>query len=287
MNYRHGYHAANFADVLKHIILIAWLKHLRLKDKGFCVMDTHAGAGGYDLSGEEAGKTQEWQSGLERVMAAADPPPLVTDYLTAIDDARRAYKSATLYPGSPLLIAHQLRKQDRLVAIEKHPPTADALRLALKPFAQAKAFELDGYAALASQLPPKERRGLVLIDPPFEAEDEFARAAHTIKSGYERWPEGGYLVWYPLMDNGAEAVLLEGLRKTVIKDILISEIRMHHLQQEHYRMKGSGLALINPPWPESFLSGLTKDIAAALDADPLIYWLDNKHIDPDTGRLTG
>ncbi|HAJ47424.1 MAG TPA: 23S rRNA (adenine(2030)-N(6))-methyltransferase RlmJ [Alphaproteobacteria bacterium] len=275
MNYRHGYHAANFADVLKHIILIAWLKHLRLKDKGFCVMDTHAGAGGYDLSGEEAGKTQEWQSGLERVMAAADPPPLVTDYLTAIDDARRAYKSATLYPGSPLLIAHQLRKQDRLVAIEKHPPTADALRLALKPFAQAKAFELDGYAALASQLPPKERRGLVLIDPPFEAEDEFARAAHTIKSGYERWPEGGYLVWYPLKDAQAVARFEAEIQGAIIPEVLIAGLSVSAARE---RLTSCALLMINPPWTlhsalERTLPWLERVMAQGPGASHRLEWL--------------
>ena len=285
LSYQHIYHAGNFADVHKHSILIAALKTLRIKPARLAMMDTHAGRGLYNLISQEAQKTSEFTHGAARIWQ--DSPPGLADYAAAL----RRHNSGDLlqfYPGSAQIMRDMLRPQDRLICVERHPGEFQMLAQNFASDAhQVTTLSQDGFDALDQSTPPPERRGLAIIDPSYEIKREYEDLPRHLLRAWKKWPQGCYLVWYPLMDNGAEAVLLEGLRKTVIKDILISEIRMHHLQQEHYRMKGSGLALINPPWPESFLSGLTKDIAAALDADPLIYWLDNKHIDPDTGRLTG
>ena len=180
MNYRHAYHAGNFADVMKHTALVAVLLHLRKKQAPFAVIDTHAGRGLYDLSGTEAGKTGEARQGI----ASLGDAPAGNEVLQTYLDTARSFGSGT-YPGSPLIAAHLLRPQDRLVAIEKHPEECEALTTALKPFHKTRAVCADGYERLAVLLPPPERRGAILIDPPFEAPDEFAQMADAL--GKPEW----------------------------------------------------------------------------------------------------
>ena len=195
MNYRHAFHAGNFADVVKHVALTAILLHLRKKETPFAVIDSHAGRGIYELSSGEAQKTGEAQNGIKR-LAGLEGPEALARYLSLVEE------SGDSYPGSPLIAAKCLRPQDRLVAVEKHPEDAERLKQVLAPFRKARAEQGDGYGRLAALLPPPERRGLVLIDPPFEAEDEFETMARAVVAGLSRFATGIFLIWYPVKSEG-------------------------------------------------------------------------------------
>src|SRR5581483_8873550 len=178
MNYRHGYHAGNFADVVKHLAEVAILTHLARKETPFAVIDSHAGRGRYDLGSEQALKTGEAASGVG-ALTDLSGWPVLDRYLGLVEE-----EGGQIYPGSPLIAAKMLRPQDRLVAIEKHPEEAEALKKTLAPWRKARVEQDDGYARLPALLPPPERRGLVLIDPPFEAVDEFEMLGRTVRSAF-------------------------------------------------------------------------------------------------------
>jgi len=200
MNYRHAFHAGSFADVFKHAILARVLVHLRGKTRPFRVIDIHAGAGLYDLASEEAGRTGEWRDGIGRLFDAALPAEagaLLAPYLAAV---RSCNPDGALrhYPGSPLLVCALLRPQDRLVACELEPAAAAALAHRLRAIRQAKAIAIDGWVALNAYVPPNERRGLVILDPPYEQPDDFARLSAGLTAALRKWPTGIYLAWYPI-----------------------------------------------------------------------------------------
>src|ERR1700742_2913474 len=205
MNYRHAFHAGNFADVIKHIVLVRILTWLQEKPAAFRVIDSHAGAGIYDLTGEEAQRTGEFLTGIARVMQARFSEtvlPLVTPYL----DIVRAFNPPAelrVYPGSPLIARALLRPQDRLTACEVDPKARKHLIEALHRDPQARVVDLDGWVALPAFVPPKERRGLILIDPPYEAKDEFTRIADGFAGAFAKWPTGSYLLWYPAKSRRA------------------------------------------------------------------------------------
>src|SRR6476646_8985464 len=200
MNYRHAFHAGNFADVLKHIVLTRILLYLQEKPAAFRVIDTHAGSGRYDLTGEEAERSGEWRMGIARIMQARFSEkalPLVAPYL----DIVRAFNTGAelaAYPGSPLIARALLRPQDRLTACELEPHARKQLIDALRRDAQARVVDLDGRTALTAFVPPNERRGLVLIDPSYEQKDEFETLADGFTEAYAKWPTGSYLLWYPV-----------------------------------------------------------------------------------------
>ena len=198
MNYRHAFHAGNHADVLKHVVLLAILAHLKRKETPFAVLDTHAGRGLYDLRSDEARRSAEWREGVNRIWDWADPPALIGTFLEAVralnpEGARR------FYPGSPILIAEALRPRDRLAACEKHPEEAEALKQALR--GRAQIHVRDGYEGLRALTPFPERRGLILIDPPYEAPDDLAQAVQAIKAVHARFAHAIYLLWRPLKDS--------------------------------------------------------------------------------------
>lgn len=204
MNYRHAYHAGNFADVVKHIILTRIVLYMQRKDHGFRVIDTHAGIGRYDLKGTEAGKTGEWQSGIGRLLEAkldADVAGLIQPYLDIVR-AENADGAIRHYPGSPLIVRHLLRKQDRLSALELHPDDARLLADVFEGDVQVRVTELDGWLALGAHLPPKEKRGLILVDPPFEIGGEFDRLVEGLVKAHRRFAGGTYAFWYPIDPAG-------------------------------------------------------------------------------------
>jgi 23S rRNA (adenine2030-N6)-methyltransferase len=248
MNYRHGYHAGNFADVLKHAALCELLRLLTAKDKKLFVLDTHAGAGGYDLSGSQARRTGEAETGIVRLAAASRSgmPAAVARYLAAVAAYDRKFGPAAgpprRYPGSPRLVRAALRPGDRFVACELHPQESLALK---REFAGDRAVEVrqaDGYKALKALLPPIERRGLMLIDPPFEATDEYEQVVRALRQGARRFATGCYAVWYPIKDEAAAAFAADlAAFKPLILELRIAGI-------EPGRLAACGLAVINPPW---------------------------------------
>jgi len=267
MNYRHGYHAGNFADVLKHLALCELLRLLTAKDKKLFVLDTHAGSGGYDLAGGLAARTREAEAGIVKLMAMprAGMPAVVRRYLAAVAAYDRKFgRDRTLrhYPGSPRLVRAALRPGDRFVACELHAEDALALK---REFAGDRAVEVrqaDGWHALKALLPPAERRGLVLIDPPFEAADEFDRLARALRQALRRFATGCYAVWYPLKDEPAVAgfmATLAGLR------LLALEARLDRPRDG--KLAACGIAVINPPWTfEESMAGALPWLGSALGA---------------------
>ncbi len=249
MNYRHGFHAGNFADVVKHAALSRIIAHLQTKPAPFRVIDTHAGAGLFDLAGPEASRTGEWREGIQRLLDAPlslQARALLALYLDAVAAFNPSGKLKA-YPGSPLLVREWLRRQDRLIACELEPQAAAALAENLGSGARAKAIAIDGWTALSAYLPPKERRGLVLIDPPFEAPDEFTRLAEAVGQAQRKWTPGIYLLWYPIKDRSGPDILAKRLKRLGIAKILRAEVSMSK-RPDPNRLNASGLIIINPPW---------------------------------------
>ncbi|BAT59245.1 ribosomal RNA large subunit methyltransferase J [Variibacter gotjawalensis] len=255
MNYRHAFHAGNFADVHKHAALVLVLQHLRQKDAAFRVVDTHAGAGRYNLAGEEAERTGEWRGGIGRLMPrlrdaadtgslTAEATALLKTYFDAV--AGENQNGELRYPGSPLIVRHLLRPQDRLIACESEPGAARKLERTLGVDKRTKAIEIDGWKALTAYIPPKERRGLVLIDPPYERPDEFEHLAGAVAEAWRKWPGGIYMIWYPIKDVGASNKLARSLDKSITTGILRSELSFAETPTD--KLRGSGLLIINPPW---------------------------------------
>src|SRR3979409_649787 len=205
MNYRHAFHDGGFADVIKHIVLVRILTYLQEKPAAFRVIDSHAGAGLYDLTGEEARRGGEWLTGIARIMQARFSEtvlPMGKPYLDIVRAFHRQ-RGAVAYPGSPLIARALLRPQDRLVACEVEPGARKRLIDALRRDRQGRVVDLDGWVALPACVPPKERRGLVLIDPSFEQKDEFERLGDGFAQAFAKWPTGSYLLWYPVKSRRA------------------------------------------------------------------------------------
>ncbi len=252
MNYRHAFHAGGFADVVKHAVLCRIIAHLREKPAAFRVIDTHAGSGVYDLAGLEASKTGEWRQGIGRLLGddAQNLPDkaraLLAPYLDAVATFNPAGK-LTAYPGSPALIQTMLRRQDRLIACELEPQAAAALAGRLRGDPRAKALAIDGWTALGAYVPPKERRGLVLVDPPFEQPDEFSRLARGLETAHRKWPTGSYLLWYPIKDAVEVASFTRRLSRLGIARMLRLELIVA-TASAGLGLRGSGLIAVNPPW---------------------------------------
>ena len=269
MNYRHSFHAGNFADVFKHAVLCRILHYLRAKSAAFRVIDTHAGAGLYDLAGPEASRGGEWHDGIERLLAAPLAAPvaaLLAPYLEVLA-ALNERGQLKAYPGSPALARAWLRPQDRLIACEIEPKAGAALRQNLRGDIRIKTLEIDGWTALGAYVPPKERRGLVLVDPPFERDGDFFRLAHGLAAAHRKWATGIYALWYPIKGRCEPDGFAKALRRAGIGKMLRAELMVAPLS-DPTRLNGCGLILVNPPWTlESELSVLQPALASILGRD--------------------
>ena len=250
MNYRHAFHAGGFADVIKHVVLVRILTYLQDKSAAFRVIDTHAGTGLYDLTGDEARRGGEWLTGIARLMQARfseGTAPLIKPYL----DIVRAFtpqRDLHAYPGSPLIARALLRPQDRLTACEVEPKARKRLIDALLRDTQARVVDLDGWVALPAFVPPKERRGLILIDPPYEQKDEFDRLAEGFAQAFAKWPSGVYLLWYPVKSRRAS----DGLARHVAGVVGGGKcLRLEFSvapQAAEPGLTSAGVLIANPPW---------------------------------------
>jgi 23S rRNA (adenine2030-N6)-methyltransferase len=255
MNYRHAFHAGNFADVIKHIVLVRTLIHLQEKNAAFRVIDTHAGAGLYDLAGEEAARSGEWRTGIGRIMQARFSErafALVKPYLDIVRSFNPQGAELKAYPGSPLIARSLLRPQDRLTACEVEAGARKALIDALRRDTQARVVDLDGWTALPAFVPPKERRGLVLIDPPYERKDEFEQLATSFTAAFAKWPTGSYLMWYPAKSRRATDELAGRVAQAAGRTrppgkCLRVEFSVAP-QGPGAGLVSAGLLLVNPPW---------------------------------------
>ena len=248
MNYRHDFHAGNHADVFKHAVLARILVYLAKKPAPFRVIDTHAGSGRYDLCGQAAQRTGEWREGIGRVEAAAmerRARELLAPYLSVVGAAGMGRAP---YPGSPLLTQALLRPFDRMICCETRPEARAALERALGKDNRAKVIDLDGYVALNAFVPPVERRGLVLIDPPFEAADEFARLAAALVGAHRKWAGGTYAAWYPVKDRRGPEQLAAALVGAGLEDVLRLELAVGPRGGREGPLNVSGLMVVNPPY---------------------------------------
>ncbi|ODT71885.1 MAG: 23S rRNA (adenine(2030)-N(6))-methyltransferase RlmJ [Pelagibacterium sp. SCN 63-23] len=249
MNYRHAFHAGNFADVVKHVILTRILAYLMRKDAAFRVIDTHAGLGIYDLFGDQAERTGEWQDGIGRLIHVKLPQQveeLVTPYLDAVR-AQNPDGTLRYYPGSPFITRHMLRAQDRLMGFELHPMDAERLRENFAGDFQTRITQLDAWKIFGTHLPPREKRGLVLVDPPFEEKGEFSRMVKSLVQGHQRWPGGTYAYWYPIKEPGEVDAYIKALKATGIPKILRLELTIRPASAPP-RLHGTGMVVVNPPY---------------------------------------
>lgn len=246
LSYRHSFHAGNHADVVKHIVQSLILNALKQKEKPFVYHDTHSGAGRYDLTHEWAEKTGEYKQGVARVWQQQDIPQEIQSYLDAI---RQLNNGDTLryYPGSPRVARAHLRTHDRLVLTELHPSDYPLLEQEFHRDRQVSIYKEDGFSRLKASLPPKERRGLVLIDPPYELAHEYRDVVQAIYHSYKRWATGIYAIWYPVVNRCDIEDMIEGLQGLGIRKILQIELGVAPDTNEH-GMTASGMIVINPPW---------------------------------------
>jgi 23S rRNA (adenine2030-N6)-methyltransferase len=269
VNYRHAFHAGSFADVFKHAILARILLYLREKPAGFRVIDTHAGAGLYDLTSAESERGGEWRGGIGALSEATLSPEAAKLLAPYLDVVASLNSSGSLrnYPGSPALARGMLRRQDRLIACELEPKAAAALRRNLRGDLRVKTVEIDGWMALSAYVPPVERRGVVLVDPAFEDEGDYARLANGLAEAHRKWAGGIYALWYPIKGRPEPDALAKRLRRLGIPKLLRAELVVSPLKDPS-RLNGCGLVLANPPWTlESELSVMLPALAALLGRD--------------------
>ncbi|HRN84358.1 MAG TPA: 23S rRNA (adenine(2030)-N(6))-methyltransferase RlmJ [Hyphomicrobium sp.] len=284
MNYRHAYHAGNFADVLKHAVLALIIAHLKRKPQPFRVIDTHAGTGVYDLGAEEAQKTGEWRDGIGRILADT-PPRDVAEILAPYLDVVRAENGArgdspselVRYPGSPLLARRLLRPGDKLVVNEAHPEDSARLKTLFTKDPAVKVLALDGWMALKSLLPPPERRGVVLIDPPFEEAGEFQRLVEALAAAHRRFATGTIVIWYPIKDPRRVRAFHRDAAALSIPKLLVAELCVRAPLSEG-ALAGSGLLILNPPFTlaaavETLLPYLVRTLRQAHGAESRLEWL--------------
>lgn len=278
MNYRHQFHAGNFADVMKHALLLLLFRGMQRKEKGFLFLDTHAGRGRYDLAsaarGDSLERKPEWPEGIGRIWQAQDLGPALAEYLDAVRKFN-AYCGAdpkapapSFYPGSPLLASETAREQDRLAFCEKHPEEFAALKNETEVRRTANTQLLDGYTALKALLPPPEKRALVLIDPPFESKDEFRSITGGMHEALRRFPSGTYAIWYPLTERARVDAFFEELQSLDLPPSFAAELEIAG-EFSSLKMRGCGLVVVNPPWKiESEIADLLEELTRVLGQEP-------------------
>lgn len=246
MNYRHIYHAGNFADVVKHAVLMMVVEYLKQKDKPFFLLDTHGGIGLYDLQSEQARKTAEADDGIARLWDMPDLPPVLARYVALV----RGYNKRgdlRYYPGSPLIAQALLRPDDVLVVNELHPEDSETLSRALGHDRRVRVETRDGYECLRALLPPAQRRGAVLTDPPFEVRDEFSQMVRGLREAHKRWAGGTYILWYPIKDPAHVAAFHADIAALGIPDIIAVDF-MRQPPDDVTKLNGAGQVIVNPPW---------------------------------------
>ncbi len=238
VNYRHAFHAGNFGDCMKHAVLVWLIRALQRKPAPICVLDTHAGAGRYDLGIGPAARTGEWRNGIARLLD--DPPPPLADYVGLV-------RSLGVYPGSPAIARALLRADDQLICCELQPEDAAALRRHFAGDAQVAVHHRDAWEALGALLPPKQRRGLVLIDPPFENPREFAALAHGLVAGWQRFRTGVFAAWYPIKQRAPVRQFIADMQQSGVCDIVTIELCLRE-PVDPARLNGCGMLVVNPPY---------------------------------------
>jgi len=260
LSYLHGFHAGNFADMHKHAALWLILEHLRKKKKPFCVIDTHAGSGWYDLGSEQAAKTGEWKDGYARAKDGANAPEMLQqflNYVAAFDPVAKGRDygvrkgddyQGPFYPGSPFISRDMLREDDELVLMELHPREHEMLHHRVKRDARIHLHKRDGYEGVVAMMPPAIRRGLVLMDPSYDVKQDYQKAATATREAWEKWPTATFMLWYPILLDGFDADLRKSFAAIKASGGVLSAELATDQGGAKGRMRGTGLLVINPPW---------------------------------------
>ena len=271
LSYRHSFHAGNYADVLKHIVQLLIIEALQQKEKGFLYLDTHAGAGLYSLQSFQAEKTAEFAEGIGYLWEQQNPPEIIQHYLAQIKKVNSSGK-LRFYPGSPLLAANLLRPQDRAILTELHPSDYPLLRKNLLKYPNIQIKLENGFQQLKSALPPKERRGFILIDPPYELKEDYQLVVDAITEGYKRFATGTYAIWYPVVLRQQVKKMINALKATQISKILQIELGIRPDTAQR-GMTASGMIVINPPWKlESQMKTILPYLTSILAPEGTGHW---------------
>lgn len=286
LSYQHIYHAGSFADVHKHALLVRTLTSLKNKMPRLFLLDTHSGRGLYDLTAEEALKTGECRNGISGMKIDGAEKNPATDYFDLIKKHNPSGE-IVFYPGSPQIAKDMLRAGDRMIFAELHPGEFAKLQSLYMESSNIKAVMKDGFAVLAENIPPQERRGIVIIDPSYEIKTDYTDLPRHVGSAFRKWPQGVFFIWYPILTSEPHQLMLTALRSTAVKDVLVSEIRLENVPKEGFAMYGSGVAIVNSPLSEPSVGELTQYLVAHLPDKALaeVFWLDNKQISTETGLL--
>lgn len=247
LSYRHAFHAGNFADVLKHSVLTLVLEYMTRKDKGFYYIDSHSGAGMYQLSDEYAQKTGEYKNGIAKLIENDDLPEDLQPYIDLVKNLNQETGELTLYPGSPGIARQFTRRQDSAHLFELHPTDIEHLKAYSQRWNKSHVKQSDGYQGVLGLVPPPNRRGVVLIDPPYELKEDYLKAVRTVVNAYKKFATGTYILWYPVVKRE----LVEQMQNAFIKSEVRNLTQVEYCQDadtEEYGMTGTGLFIVNPPW---------------------------------------
>tara|TARA_R110000751_G_scaffold14217_5_gene46419 strand:+ start:2109 stop:2951 length:843 start_codon:yes stop_codon:yes gene_type:complete len=247
LSYRHAFHAGNFADVLKHSVLTLVLEYMTRKEKGFYYIDSHSGAGMYQLADEYAQKTGEYKDGIAKLIDQQDLPEAIEPYIDLVKDLNRDQDELSLYPGSPGIARQFTRRQDSAHLFELHPTDIEHLKEYSQRWNKSHVKKSDGYQGVLGLVPPPNRRGVVLIDPPYELKEDYLKAVRTIVNAYKKFATGTYILWYPIVKRELVEQMQDAFVKSDVRNLLQVEYCQHADTQE-YGMTGTGLFIVNPPW---------------------------------------
>ena len=247
LSYRHAFHAGNFADVLKHSVLTLVLEYMTRKEKGFYYIDSHSGAGMYQLADEYAQKTGEYKDGIAKLIDQQDLPEAIEPYIDLVKDLNRDQDELSLYPGSPGIARQFTRRQDSAHLFELHPTDIEHLKEYSQRWNKSHVKQSDGYQGVLGLVPPPNRRGVVLIDPPYELKEDYLKAVRTIVNAYKKFATGTYILWYPIVKRELVEQMQDAFVKSDVRNLLQVEYCQHADTQE-YGMTGTGLFIVNPPW---------------------------------------
>ncbi len=275
LSYQHGFHAGNFADVHKHMILALIMEALNLKDKPWSYLETHGGAALYDLGGDKAQKTGEYLGGIAKLWNRSDMPDAMLPYMAQVQAVNQG-KALKYYPGSPSIASMLARSSDRLAVMELHPAEYQQVKHHFRRQPQVAVHHRDGYEGVLSMMPPKPNRGLVLIDPSYEVKTEYRQVAKFVKQLMDRWSNGSVAIWYPILKAGQHQGMVDQIVASGIRKVYQSEFYVQDSGSQ--RMYGSGMLLINPPWQldekiEALMPWLYRRLAQSGADEPQERWL--------------
>lgn len=276
LSYRHIYHAGNHADILKHITMSQICRHFIKKDSPFFYLDTHAGIGQYELNSEQAQKNKEYHSGISRLFSESAVPEAVEGLLEIVRDMNPT-DQLEYYPGSPKVVDYYTRQKDKLHLCELHPNDYPLLAALFPLKRKANVVKENGFAAVKAMLPPPQKRGFVLMDPPYEVKKDYQFVVKSLEEGYKRFPQGTFAIWYPVLGRQQADHLLKSVKATNIRNILLLELNVRDTEKER-GMAGSGMIIVNPPWTleqdaREFMPFLSKTLAEDQEANYQITWI--------------